>query len=175
MLVVSDRTEAGALERARQANIAAVHAPRTTRAVEFSELLSNHLIDVIALAGYLRLVPAPVVRAFRGRIVNVHPALLPDYGGPGMYGRRVHEAVLAAGDSESGATVHFVDELYDRGAIIAQARVRVNRNDTPDTLGERVLKAEHHLYPRVLAALCAGTVHLNPDGTASGWPPATNP
>jgi phosphoribosylglycinamide formyltransferase-1 len=105
------------------------------------------------LAGYLKLVHASVVARFRGRMINVHPALLPEFGGPGMYGRRVHEAVLASGAKESGATVHFVDEEFDRGAIIAQERVPVEPGDTPETLAARVLEAEHRLLPRVVLEL----------------------
>ena len=98
-----------------------------------------------------------MVNAFPGRILNVHPALLPAFGGLGMYGRRVHEAVLASGARESGATVHLVDEVYDRGAILGQARVPVLPGDDPETLAARVLEAEHRLLPAaVLAAAAAG-------------------
>ena len=107
----------------------------------------------MVLAGYLKLVPPSVVARFRGRMINIHPALLPDFGGPGMYGHHVHEAVLASGAKESGATVHFVDDAFDRGAIIAQERVRVEPGDTPDTLAARVLEAEHRLLPRVVLEL----------------------
>ena len=167
-LVVSDRVAARALERARAARIPAEHVPASAPPNSLAKLLTTHDIGVIALAGYLRLVPNEVTGAFRGRIINVHPALLPAFGGPGMYGRRVHEAVLAAGARESGVTVHFVDEVYDRGAIIAQVRVPVQSNDTPDTLAARVLAQEHALYPRVVAALCAGTLELLPSGTVKG-------
>lgn len=164
VLVASDRAAARALERAHTAGIATAHIPSSGPPDMLAALLAQHRVDVIALAGYLRLVPHEVTRAYRGRIVNVHPALLPAFGGPGMYGRRVHEAVIAAGGRESGATVHFVDEAYDRGAIIAQIRVPVDAADTADTLAARVLAQEHILYPRVLAALCAGKVILDRDG-----------
>jgi folate-dependent phosphoribosylglycinamide formyltransferase PurN len=119
------------------------------------------------LAGYLKLVPSPVVAEYRDRIINIHPALLPDFGGKGMYGRRVHEAVLASGARESGASVHLVDERYDRGAVLAQARVPVFPNDTADDLAERVLAEEHRLLPAVvLAAARAGRpVPLNEPAT----------
>jgi formyltetrahydrofolate-dependent phosphoribosylglycinamide formyltransferase len=155
-LVVSDRVEAGALERARVAGIEAIHLPAGRSNTELGALLAEHRIDIVALAGYLHLVPSDVTRTFQGRIVNVHPALLPEFGGAGMYGMKVHEAVLASGAKESGATVHFVDEEYDRGAIIAQARVPVLPGDTASSLAARVLREEHDLYPRVVAALCAG-------------------
>lgn len=169
VLVVSDRKDAGALDRARRAGIDAVHLPANRTNAELGALLREHAIGVVALAGYLRLIPPDVTREFRGRIVNVHPALLPKFGGPGMYGIRVHEAVLAAGVKESGATVHFVDDQYDDGAIIAQAKVPVLAGDTPSALAARVLEQEHALYPRVVAALCAGTVTLQQNGTVSGW------
>ena len=119
--------------------------------------LERHGADLLVLAGYLKLVPAEVIDRYRGRILNVHPALLPAFGGLGMYGRRVHEAVLASGARQSGATVHLVDEVYDRGAILGQARVPVLPGDDPETLAARVLEAEHRLLPAaVLAAAAAG-------------------
>lgn len=168
-LVVSDRESAGALARARTHDIPAEWLPRERNA-ELSALLTAHRITHVALAGYLRLVPADVVASFRGRLLNVHPALLPAFGGPGMYGHQVHEAVLRAGATVSGPTVHFVSEKYDEGAIIAQWRVPVRTDDTPSTLARRVLAAEHFIYPRCIAAVCAGHTTLSADGTASGIP-----
>jgi formyltetrahydrofolate-dependent phosphoribosylglycinamide formyltransferase len=158
-LLVSDREDAGALERARAAGIATRVIPvsgRDPEAVgqETVALLQEHGIQVIFLAGYLRLVPRAVTEAYRKRILNVHPALLPAFGGKGMYGRRVHEAVLAAGERFSGPTVHFVDEHYDEGTILAQWRVPVLPDDTPETLAARVLEVEHRLYPIAAARLC---------------------
>lgn len=170
VVVCSDRAAAGALDRARRAGIAAEHLPKDAPDTLLASTLAAHGADLVVLAGYLRLVPESVVRHYRGRIVNVHPALLPAFGGPGMYGRHVHAAVLAHGATVSGPTVHFVDEVYDRGAIIAQHPVPVRRDDTPETLAARVLRAEHQLYPAVIAALCAGTVTLGGDGRAHGWP-----
>jgi folate-dependent phosphoribosylglycinamide formyltransferase PurN len=124
---------------------------------EWSAPLERHGVDLIVLAGYLRLVPPGIVARFRGRIINIHPALLPGFGGKGMYGRRVHEAVLASGARESGATVHLVDEVYDRGPILGQVRVPVLPGDDPERLAARVLEAEHRLLPAVvLAAAAAG-------------------
>jgi len=111
--------------------------------------------ELVVLAGYLRLVPPPVVARFPWRMVNIHPALLPAFGGPGMYGRRVHEAVLASGARISGATVHYADETYDRGPIIAQWPVPVLADDDADSLAERVLAVEHALLPRVVVTLAA--------------------
>jgi phosphoribosylglycinamide formyltransferase-1 len=170
VLVISDRSSAGALERARAAGIDARHIGKDAPANALAAALVEHRIDLVVLAGYLRLVPADVTRAYRGRIVNIHPALLPAFGGPGMYGAHVHRAVLAHGCTVSGPTVHFVDEVYDRGAIIAQHPVPVRRDDTPESLAARVLTAEHQLYPAVIAALCAGTVTLDAEGRTQGWP-----
>jgi phosphoribosylglycinamide formyltransferase 1 len=169
-LVVSDRRAAGALERARSWGVAAVHVPREGDA-SLDALLTEHGITHIALAGYLRLVPAAVVTRFHGRMLNVHPALLPAFGGPGMYGRHVHEAVIAAGARVSGPTVHFVSAHYDEGAIIAQWPVPVQPSDSADTLAARVLAAEHRLYPWCVHAVAAGEVTLGADGRTHGTLP----
>ncbi len=163
-LVISDRAQAGALERARGWGVRAVHLPKE-RLADLGALLAEHQIDLVALAGFLRLVPADVTRAFHGRILNVHPALLPAFGGPGMYGQRVHEAVLKSGARVSGATVHFVTEQYDDGAIVAQWPVPVRSDDTAETLAARVLVVEHRVYPRCVSALADGSVQLLADGT----------
>ncbi|HXE58048.1 MAG TPA: phosphoribosylglycinamide formyltransferase [Gemmatimonadales bacterium] len=168
VLVLSNRAGAAGLERARERGVPAVVLRDPHDAGEWLALLDAHRVDLVVLAGYLKLVPAGVIERYRGRIINVHPALLPAFGGPGMYGRRVHEAVLAAGARESGATVHLVDEVYDRGPILAQARVPVLPGDTPDTLAERVLAAEHRLLPAaVLAAARAGRPVPFPDPAES--------
>jgi phosphoribosylglycinamide formyltransferase-1 len=165
--LISNRSDAGALERARAEGIPAIHCSRLQYATDdaFAEellaRLRTHSADFIALAGYLKRVPTPVVAAFRERIVNIHPALLPSFGGHGMYGHRVHEAVLAAGAKVSGATVHVVDEEYDRGPIVAQRCVSVLPDDTPDTLAARVLTVEHSLYPETLAAFARGRVRID--------------
>jgi formyltetrahydrofolate-dependent phosphoribosylglycinamide formyltransferase len=168
-LVLSDRPTAGALERAHRAGIQARYLAPDERA-QLRAILDAAGIDVVALAGYLRLVPNAVTAAYPGRIVNVHPALLPAFGGTGMYGRHVHAAVLAAGVCVTGATVHFVNEEYDRGSIIAQWPVPVRSDDSPETLAARVLVAEHTIYPPVVDALCAGSLHLASDGTVAGRP-----
>jgi phosphoribosylglycinamide formyltransferase 1 len=153
VLVASNRAGAGALAKARARDIPAAVIASPADGDALVKLLESHRIDCIALAGYLKLVPREVTARWRGRIVNIHPALLPKFGGAGMYGHRVHEAVIAAGETESGATVHQVDDVYDRGAIIAQERVPVEPGDTPESLAARVLAAEHRLYPRTLHAL----------------------
>jgi formyltetrahydrofolate-dependent phosphoribosylglycinamide formyltransferase len=169
--VVSDRADAYALERARARGIATMHLPRSAAEDALEQLLAAHGTDLVALAGYLRLIPAPVVRRWAGRMLNVHPSLLPSFGGHGMYGHRVHEAVLASGTRLSGATVHFVNEQFDRGAIIAQWPVPVRSDDTADALAERVLRVEHRLYPWCVAAVARGTVRLGDDGRVHGTLP----
>ncbi len=157
VLVLSNRADAGGLERARQAGVPAEVLADPADAAEWITRLGRRDVDLLVLAGYLKLVPPGVVQKYAGRMVNIHPALLPDFGGPGMYGQRVHEAVIASGAAESGPTVHLVDEVYDRGAILAQRRVPVLPADTPATLAERVLTEEHRLLPDVvLAAARAG-------------------
>ena len=162
VLVASDRADAGALERARRAGIEAVVTAGDGTGLD--ALLADHAIDLVVLAGYLRFVPVAVTRRFAGRMINVHPALLPQFGGAGMYGARVHRAVLAARAPASGPTVHFVDEMYDHGAVIAQWRVPVHPTDDEASLAARVLRAEHLLFPRVVQAVAAGEVKLSSDG-----------
>jgi phosphoribosylglycinamide formyltransferase-1 len=154
-LVVSNRADAGVMEKARRAGIATgTIAKDGEDAAALTALLRTHAIDLIILAGYLKRVPDSVVAAWRGRVLNIHPALLPAFGGEGMYGRRVHEAVLKSGARVTGATVHVVDEVYDHGPIVAQWPVPVRHGDTPETLAERVLAIEHRLLPAVVVAAC---------------------
>ena len=164
VLVASDRRDARALERARARDIAAAHVVDPSSEAALQALLSDHGVDLIALAGYLRLVPPGLTRRYRGRIINIHPALLPGFGGPGMYGLRAHRAVLASGARLSGASAHFVDEEYDRGAVIAQWPVPVLEGDTAESLAARVLRVEHLLFPRVVDAVARGTIALTEDG-----------
>ena len=157
VLVLSNKADTPALDRARECGIPAEAFGNFRDAAEWLERLARHQVDLVVLAGYLKLVPAGVISAYRGRILNIHPALLPDFGGPGMYGHHVHEAVVRSGVPFSGATVHLVDEEYDRGEILGQARVPVLPGDTAATLAARVLGAEHRLLPAVvLAAAAAG-------------------
>jgi phosphoribosylglycinamide formyltransferase 1 len=166
VLVASNRPDAGALARAERAGIAraVLRSPHVPDGPELGAVLAAHRVELVALAGFMRLVPPDVTVAYRGRMLNVHPALLPDFGGPGMYGPRVHRAVLQTGAMLSGPSVHFVDEVYDHGAVIAQWPVPVLPQDDAHTLAARVLRAEHLLYPRVVDAVAAGTVRLGGDG-----------
>ena len=157
VVVASDRPQAGALAKARSAKVEAVVLKDSgADSGEILELLTARDVDLVALAGYLRLIPPPVVDRYAGCMINVHPALLPKYGGPGMYGLRVHQAVLNARDQVSGPTVHLVTHEYDSGPVLAQWPVGVLPDDDAAALAARVLIAEHVLYPRVLQALAAG-------------------
>jgi phosphoribosylglycinamide formyltransferase-1 len=162
VLVISSKDNAYGLERARNEGIDTFvykvknYASQEEAEKDLLEILAEYEVEYIALAGYLKLLPSSVVRKYRNRIANIHPALLPKFGGKGMYGHHVHEAVLAAGEKESGATVHIVDEIYDHGKIIVQEKVPVLPDDTPDTLAARVLKVEHRIYPQALEKLIKG-------------------
>lgn len=156
--LVADREGAGALGRAAALGIEAHVVASAGRSLDAVGVDLGHLfeglgIELVLLAGYLRLVPPQVVQRWSGRIVNIHPALLPAFGGKGMWGHHVHEAVLASGVRVSGPTVHLVDERYDEGRILAQWPVVVHADDTPSSLAQRVLQAEHALYPLVVRHL----------------------
>ncbi len=159
VLVVSNKEDAYGLVRAEKAGIdhhifIRNNFPDSDSAGQhLLDILNEHKVDMIALAGYLRKLPPVTIRAYRNRIVNIHPALLPKFGGKGMYGIRVHEAVIEAGEKESGASVHMVDEIYDHGEVVAQSRVPVKAGDTPEDLAARVLTVEHELYSRALKEL----------------------
>jgi phosphoribosylglycinamide formyltransferase/phosphoribosylglycinamide formyltransferase-1 len=150
VLVASNRPDSPALLRAATASIDISTFDAADDGTQLLELLRKFRVDLVVLAGYLKRIPPVVVAEYSGRIINIHPALLPDFGGEGMYGARVHEAVIASGARESGVTVHLVDDDYDRGPIVAQWRVPVEKSDTPETLAARVLAVEHVVYPRVI-------------------------
>ncbi len=157
-LLISDQREAPALNRAHERGIPSLCIPvsgRDPAEVERDtlEALGAAGIDFVLLAGYMRLIPPRVVARYRGKMLNLHPALLPAFGGKGMYGRHVHEAVLAAGVRVTGVTVHRVDEVYDRGEILAQWPVAVLPGDTPDTLAARIHEVEHRVFPAAADAL----------------------
>ena len=150
VLVASNRADSPALVRAATASIDIATFDATDDGSELLNLLRKFRVDIVVLAGYLKRIPPNVIKEFAGRIMNVHPALLPAFGGEGMFGARVHEAVIAAGARESGVSVHLVDNDYDRGPIVAQWRIPVDPTDTPDTLAARVLNVEHVVYPRAV-------------------------
>lgn len=164
-VVISNNSEAMALQRAKNEGIPYYHISSVTHpgALEDEEILRTlkcHGVDTVILAGYMKMLGPATLRAYRGRILNIHPALLPKYGGKGMYGKRVHEAVLAAGEKVTGVSIHIVDENYDTGPIIAQCRVPVHEGDTADSLAERVLKHEHVLYAETLQKIAEGKIIL---------------
>ena len=159
VLLLADRASAGALDRAEAAGVPTAIVSFRQRDLdeidaEMRGLLDEAGVEAIFLAGFLRLIPPGVVQGWRGRMVNIHPALLPAFGGKGMWGRHVHEAVLRSGARVTGPTVHFVSEAYDEGAILAQWPVPVLDGDSPETLAARVLEAEHALYPLAAEHLC---------------------
>lgn len=158
-MVLSDREGAAALERGlsvgRDAYVIETDARSLTDVGrQMLERLADHDVQVILLAGYLKMIPPAVVAAYERRILNIHPAPLPSFGGKGMYGPRVHEAVLASGVEVTGVTVHYVDEDYDTGSIVAQVSVPVRPRDDVASLAARVLKVEHQLYPAVADHVC---------------------
>lgn len=156
-LVISNNPDSFSLERARRAGIPAIclNSGMHGRLLgeKMLEALSAHGVDLVFLAGYLKKMPGKVMDAYSGRMFNIHPSLLPRHGGKGMHGLNVHRAVLAAGDAETGATVHSVSGDYDTGEVLAQTRVRVLAGDTPETLAKRVLAAEHALVVETLAEI----------------------
>lgn len=159
VVVISNNSTAGALERAKRHNIDALHISAVTEGSPeaadnriTSEMKKRH-VDFVILAGYMKKIGPQLLQAYKGKILNIHPALLPKFGGEGMYGMHVHEAVIAARETESGPTVHIVDELYDHGKILAQIKVPVLPGDTPETLQKRVLAKEHEIYPSVIRKL----------------------
>lgn len=169
-LVFSNVPGAKALERAENHMVEAVAIASNGYSGSREEydravltLCQNKKIDLVCLAGYMRIFTPLFVKAYPYRIMNIHPALLPKFGGEGMYGHHVHEAVLAAKEKESGATVHFVTEGVDAGPIILQGSVKVMPNDTPETLAERVLKVEHQIYPEAVRLFCEGKIKVNND------------
>ncbi len=154
-LILSNKADAGILKIAEREQIPAVLIDKELffRGDTYVKLLQEAQADLIVLAGFLWKVPANLVQAFPGRIINIHPALLPKFGGKGMYGHFVHEAVLAAGEKESGITIHYVNEKYDEGAIILQERCAVSVDDTPETLARKVQVLEHTWFPVIVERL----------------------
>ncbi len=165
VLVIGTRSEAPALQRAQESGVRTrVISPRNLSEEEYAQKLLHALeeakVDLVCLAGYMRLLPAAVVQWYAGRVMNIHPALLPLFGGKGMYGERVHQAVLEAGMKVSGCTVHFVDEQYDTGPIIVQRCVPVEEEDTWETLAARVLVQEHQAYVQAVKLFAEGRLRI---------------
>lgn len=153
-LVASNKADAFVLERAKKFGVPTfTFSRKELEAGILLEKLKEEKIDWVILAGFLLKIPVELIRAFPERMVNIHPALLPNYGGKGMYGSYVHEAVKAAGDTQTGITIHLVNEHYDEGKIIFQAATEVNQDDTPDTIAKKVHALEHRYFAEVIASL----------------------
>lgn len=169
-VVVTDKPGCGGAEYAREEGIPVLLFPKTSTlneglsAVDLVSSLREFEIDFVLLAGFLKLIPVELVRAYPKSILNIHPSLLPSFGGKGYYGLKVHKAVIASGARYSGPTIHFVDEHYDTGRILAQRVVPVLANDTAKELAARVLHQEHQLYVEAVAALCEERIVWREDG-----------
>jgi len=167
VVVISNNSDSGALERAARENMARLHLSSATHhdpaALDSAILdaLRKYGTELVVLVGYMKKLGTQTLRAYKGRIVNIHPALLPKHGGQGMYGIHVHEAVIAAREKETGVTIHVVDEEYDKGPILAQARVPVMPGDTAQTLAARVLKREHSFLVETLGDIVSGEIRLS--------------
>ncbi len=163
-VVISNNADAGALEYAGEAGIPAFHLSTQTHPEKLdaviTDTLKSHTVDWVILAGYMKKIGPRLLEEFQGKIFNIHPSLLPEHGGKGMFGLHVHESVLASGDSETGVTIHLVDGEYDQGRILAQEVVKVEEGDTPEVLAARVLKLEHQLYSETLQGVIEGRIKL---------------
>lgn len=166
-VVVSNKSEAYALERARNHGIATEVVlfedckDRHDFSVRIANALVKHQVDLVCFAGFMRILDPVFFQVYLGDAMNIHPALLPAFGGEGMYGRHVHEAVIQSGAQFSGASVHFVTEKCDVGSIILQDIVRVEDLDTPETLAAKVLQVEHSIYPKAVELYCAGALEVD--------------
>lgn len=163
-VVVGDKVNCPAFEIAKNFSIPTYTVGKLEGLVSFDELntiLNNFKIDLLVLAGFLKLIPENFVRSFRNKIINIHPALLPAFGGSGMYGLNVHQAVFNSSAQVSGATVHFVDETYDTGKIIAQRCVDISEVRSPEEIAEKVLKIEHLILPDVIEKIALGKVFVD--------------
>lgn len=162
--LISNNSDSGAMQRAKNEGIPAFHISQKIYPDEnemnkaIIHTFEKHNVDTIVLAGYMKILHPEIIHHFKGRVLNIHPALLPKFGGKGMYGKNVHKAVLEAGETKSGATIHLVDEVYDNGRILAQREVPVYPDDTVETLAARVLEQEHILYPETLEKIAKGII-----------------
>jgi phosphoribosylglycinamide formyltransferase 1 len=165
-LVISNNSKAGILDIAHQHNIPAYHISQKQFAseIEFNNkiltLLMSHQANFIVLAGYMKKIDTTIINSFKNRIINIHPALIPSFCGPNMYGSNVHSAVLEYGCKITGVTVHIVDEDYDHGAIVLQKCVEVLDEDTPDTLAARVLEVEHEIFPKAVSLFAEDKIEI---------------
>jgi phosphoribosylglycinamide formyltransferase 1 len=165
-VVISNNSQSGAIERAKNEGIPYYHISSKHFSTE-EELdkaiiaaFEKHNVNLVILAGYMKKIGSGILSRYKGRVLNIHPALLPKFGGQGMYGKFVHEAVLTTGEKESGPTVHVVDEVYDNGRILSQSAVPVLPDDTVESLAARVLEQEHILYPETIRRIALGEIKL---------------
>lgn len=176
VIVISNNRDSGALQRARKAGIAAHHLSSQTHAepetldAAICRALVEHGAEIVVLTGYMKKLGSQTLARFRGRVLNTHPALLPKFGGKGMYGLHVHRAVLASGDAKTGVSVHLVNEEYDAGPVIAQCEVPITSADTPEALAERVQEHERALVVDVLGRIANGRIGLSADDHRAGSP-----
>jgi len=166
VVVISNNGQSGALDKASSEGIPAYHISSKSKANEdeydcaIRDTLIKHNVDLVVLAGFMKKVGSRTIEAFEGRIINIHPALLPKFGGKGMYGYNVHEKVLASGDKETGVTIHVVTDDYDTGPILAQQKVPIIEGDTVEMLADRVLKIEHQIYVDTIGKIIEGKITL---------------
>ena len=165
-VVISNNSGSEVLRRAAREGVPGFHLSSRTHPrpedldAAIGAVLADHGVELVVLGGYMRMLGPRVLGRYSRRVLNVHPALLPAYGGRGMYGERVHAAVLAAGERVTGVTVHLVDDEYDQGPILAQVEVPVLDGDTVESLRQRVLRREHELYPETLQKIATGEIEL---------------
>lgn len=163
-LMISNNSNSLALQRAKNENIPAYHLSSKTHPDNLSETIldkiNEHKANIIVLAGYMKKLDNAVIDSVHGRVLNIHPALLPKFGGKGMFGSNVHKAVIEEKEKESGATVHIVDNKYDEGKILKQRKIKILENDTPESLAKRVLIIEHQIYSETLQEIADGTISL---------------
>lgn len=166
VVIISNNGDSGALQRARAEGIAGLHLGGSAYPdageldQKITDTLQEYAVEIVILAGYMKKIGKKVLAAYPGRILNIHPALLPKYGGRGMFGMHIHEAVITNGDPETGVTIHVVDDQYDTGPILAQRKVAVDAGDTAETLSRKVLAVEHELYVDTLGRILAGEIKL---------------
>ena len=166
VVVISNNSKSGALKRAQREGIPCFHISKSLydddNEVDYqiTQKLLSYKVDLVVLAGYMKKLGVLIMSTFEDRIINVHPSLLPKFGGKGMYGIKVHESVLEAGEHKTGVTIHKVQGEYDRGTILAQAEVQIRENDTPSSLRDRVLIVEHELYVETLKEISLGGIKL---------------
>ncbi len=164
VVVISNNKDSGALDIARKHNIATVHLSSHThpnpheRDIALKKFLLDHDVDLVLLAGFMKKIGPATLSAFKGNILNVHPSLLPRFGGRGMYGMHVHEAVIAAGEKETGVTIHLLEDEYDTGGVLAQKALAVLKSDTAESLAERVSRLEHELYAETVQKIIDGNI-----------------